>query len=35
MEDINKIIGNNLLLLRKEKKLTQLELAEKLRYSDK
>lgn len=35
MEDINKIIGNNLLKLRKEKKLTQLELAEKFNYSDK
>lgn len=35
MEEINKIIGNNLLKLRKEKKLTQLELAEKFNYSDK
>lgn len=35
MEDINKIIGNNLLKLRKNKKLTQLELAEKFNYSDK
>ncbi len=33
--DINKIIGKNLLNLRKQKKLTQLELAEKLSYSDK
>jgi len=35
MEDINKIIGNNLLKLRKNSKLTQLELAEKFNYSDK
>ena len=35
MEDINKIIGNNLLRLRKDKKLTQLELAEQFNYSDK
>lgn len=35
MEDINKKIGNNLLKLRKEAKLTQLELAEKFNYSDK
>lgn len=35
MEDINKIIGNNLLKLRKNMKLTQLELAEKFNYSDK
>ena len=35
MEDINKIIGNNLLKLRKNAKLTQLELAEKFNYSDK
>jgi len=35
MEDINKIIGTNLLALRKNAKLTQLELAEKFNYSDK
>ena len=35
MEDINKVIGNNLLKLRKNAKLTQLELAEKFNYSDK
>ena len=35
MEGINKIIGNNLLMLRKNMKLTQLELAEKFNYSDK
>ena len=34
-EDINKIIGKNLLKLRKNAKLTQLELAEKFNYSDK
>ena len=34
-KDINAIIGNNLLKLRKNKKLTQLELAEKFNYSDK
>ncbi len=33
--EINKIIGKNLLLLRKHAKLTQLELAEKFSYSDK
>ncbi len=33
--DVNKIIGKNLLTLRKLNKLTQLELAEKLSYSDK
>ena len=33
--NINKIIGNNLLSLRKNKKLTQLELAEQFNYSDK
>lgn len=33
--DVNKIIGKNLLNLRKQNKLTQLELAEKLSYSDK
>ena len=35
MEDINKIIGNNLMRLRKQAKLTQLELAEKFNYTDK
>lgn len=35
MEDINKIIGKNLSALRKQKKLTQMELADKLNYSDK
>lgn len=35
MEEINKIIGKNLSVLRKQAKLTQLELAEKFNYSDK
>lgn len=35
MEDINIIIGKNLSNLRKQAKLTQLELAEKFNYSDK
>ncbi len=35
MEEINKIVGKNLLDLRKAKKLTQLELAEQFNYSDK
>ena len=35
MENINKIIGKNLLNLRKQHKLTQMELAEKFNYSDK
>ncbi|MCQ2564957.1 MAG: helix-turn-helix domain-containing protein, partial [Clostridia bacterium] len=35
MEDVNKIIGNNLTKLRKKAKLTQMELAEKFNYSDK
>ena len=35
MEDINKIIGKNLSNLRKQAKLTQMELAEKFNYSDK
>jgi len=35
MEDIKKIIANNISNLRKENKLTQLELAEKVNYSDK
>ena len=35
MNDLRSIIGNNLSSLRKNKKLTQLELAEKMGYSDK
>jgi len=35
MEDINTIIGKNLANLRKQAKLTQMELAEKFNYSDK
>ncbi len=35
IKDTNTIIGKNLLALRKNKKLTQLELAEKFNYSDK
>ena len=35
MEDINLIIGKNLSTLRKQAKLTQMELAEKFNYSDK
>ena len=35
IKDTNAIIGKNLLTLRKNKKLTQLELAEKFNYSDK
>jgi len=35
MENIRETIGNNLADLRKQAKLTQLELAEKLNYSDK
>lgn len=35
MENINRVIGKNLTILRKNAKLTQLELAEKLKYSDK
>lgn len=35
MENIREIIGENLAQLRKEAKLTQLELAEKFNYSDK
>lgn len=35
MIEINKTIGKNLLMLRKNAKLTQLELAEKFNYSDK
>ena len=34
-KDFNTIIGKNLLKLRKNKKLTQLEVAEKFNYSDK
>ena len=35
MEDLNKIFSHNLITLRKAKKLTQLELANELGYSDK
>ncbi len=35
MENLNKIIGNNLIKLRKQKKLTQLEFANQIKYSDK
>lgn len=35
MEDLNLVIGKKLLYLRKKNKLTQVELAEKLNYSDK
>ncbi len=35
MEDIKKVIAENLINLRKEAKLTQTDLAEKLNYSDK
>ncbi len=35
MEDINKIIGKNLMILRKNAKLTQMELADRFNYSDK
>ncbi|MBE5741050.1 MAG: helix-turn-helix transcriptional regulator [Clostridiales bacterium] len=35
MENINKVIGKNLSILRKRNKLTQMELAEKFNYSDK
>lgn len=35
MENLNFIIGKNLTFLRKHNKMTQLELAEKLNYSDK
>ena len=34
-KDFNAIVGSNLLKLRKDKKLTQLEVAEKFNYSDK
>ena len=35
IKDMNAIIGNNLLKLRKNMKLTQMEVAEKFNYSDK
>lgn len=35
MNELNKIIANNLSTLRKKSELTQLQLAEKLNYSDK
>ena len=35
MEDIKNLLSKNLLLLRKSRNLTQLELAQKLNYSDK
>ena len=35
MKEIREIVSENLTELRKEKKLTQLELAEKINYSDK
>ena len=35
MQDLRKVIGNNLAELRKNKGLTQLELAEKFSYSDR
>lgn len=35
MENLNQIFAENLILLRKSKKLTQLELSEKLNYSDR
>ncbi len=35
MENLNLIISNNIKTLRKEKKITQMELAEKLNYSNK
>ncbi len=35
MENLNFIIGKNLQILRKKRKLTQVELAEKFNYSDK
>ena len=35
MEDVKVIIGKNLAALRKKKKLTQIELADKFNYSDK
>ena len=35
MEDLGKIIGNNLIFLRKKAGLTQLDFGEKFNYSDK
>lgn len=35
MENLNQIFAENLIILRKSKKLTQLELSEKLNYSDR
>lgn len=35
MEDLKKVIADNIIFYRKEKGYTQLELAEKLNYSDK
>ena len=35
MEELKSIIGENLASLRKEKKLTQAELAERFNYTDK
>ena len=35
MEDVNQIIAKNLTILRKKSKLTQMQLAEKINYSDK
>ena len=35
MADIKKIVANNICELRQDKELTQLELAQKLNYSDK
>ena len=35
MENIKEIISNNIIMLRKQKNLTQLELGEAIHYSDK
>ena len=35
MEDLKIIFARNLIMLRKQMKLTQIELAEKINYSDK
>ena len=35
MEDLKRVIADNMILLRKRNKLTQIELADKLNYSDK
>ena len=35
MDNVRELISKNLYLIRKEKKLTQLEFAEKINYSDK